>query len=280
MSTQITEEEKLALRFYLGDPAVAADGPYRGGPQAYNTINALLHPGFSNEMDKAAEGRQVVLEDAQQMESFLHLTVLIFSAMEKYRRQQKGRGNAAGWRVDRLSSLQQFVQDEGRIAGFFSCSREGLMPAYAHIKKNIVLLEVLAEEDAPYVDIADLLQSFYAKPEEAEVLFPPGTVICSMQALPISPREQEEYADLDGKPPAGKYRLHLARGTYPAVPEEELEQLLHDIAAQEGKAAQIMADIMRGRRPKPEDAVFYGEWKTEIRRYVGGYCHKILMQQE
>lgn len=276
--TAVTEEEKLALRFYLGDPQTAADGPYRGGPQAYNTINALLHPGFANEQDKAREGRTVHLEDAQQLDSYLRLCTFIFSAMNKFRHQHAGEA-PTGWRVDRLSSLQRFLQDGRRIAGFFSCSSRGWMSSYAHVKKQAVLLEAVPDAAAPYVDIAALLKDFYAKPEEAEILFPAGTAIAAVQELPLTAQEKALYTDMDGQPPVGRYRLQLTAGEYPAVPDAELAEIHGRILSAQPQASAVMDAVMNGRMPDRRQAAFYEEWKADIRRYIGGVYHKILKQE-
>ena len=124
----ITQEEELAVRFYMGDPAAVRSGIWRGGPAAYNTINALLHPGSSNERDKAAEGRHFGIEDKAMLEEYMQLIVCVFSAMVKYRnavQDTSGGGQLISWRIDRASSLESFAADGGLIAGFFRLKSYG-----------------------------------------------------------------------------------------------------------------------------------------------------------
>ena len=62
----LTTYELDCIRFYMGDPEIVNRGDFRGGPKAYNTINAFLHDGIQNEIDKVSEGKMIEIYDAAQ----------------------------------------------------------------------------------------------------------------------------------------------------------------------------------------------------------------------
>ncbi len=275
----LTEDELTAVRFYMGDPLTAQEGPYRGGPKAYNTINALLHPGTYNERDKAKEGRVVELEDADQLKSYIRLIVLIYKAMVKYRdfeRTEDGRagGTAAGrtlFRIDRVSSLEHFMEGGRRIAGFFSTCKRGFLPQYARSKSGIVLLEAVCECSVPYLDFEDIFKDYYAKPEEAEIMLPFGAVIKSCVNLPLTDEEKEIYTDINGQPAKGKCRLKLSapvvENGIPAMERDRLYRLVSgdDTVSRIRKSMEIMS---LGRSLTEEDENFYCQWKQRLLRYI------------
>jgi|GEM_PF-1771869 len=275
---EITEEESLAVRFYMGDPQAVSSGPWRGGGDAYNTINALLHPGFANELDKAREGRAFGLEDPRQLKDYLRLIMLIFSAMEKYRRAHGSRAAGKTCRIDRLSSLKRFEAENGVISGFFSTCRYGFLPRYARQKAGIVLLEVTRDPQVPYLDFSELFAQLYAKPEEAELLIPFGTVIEDCERLEMSPEEEKIYADMNGSPPRGKYLLSLRRGDYRALSDEECREKYEYITSGSSfaRAAGCMSALCRNIMPDEQEAAFYGKWKSCIADYTAAAADRIL----
>ena len=78
MEIHFTKEEIDAIKFYLGDEEIVHKNVYRGGGEAYQTINALLNYGVRNEMDKALEGKVVEIYDVQHLKSYLELIKLVF----------------------------------------------------------------------------------------------------------------------------------------------------------------------------------------------------------
>lgn len=268
----LTKEEDEAVRFYMGDPEIVQSGCYRGGPEAYNTINALLHPGCGNEMDKAAEGRTIELFDAEHLKSYLRLIRLITGAMARYRDACISDPDHLhpAFRIDRASSLERYMES-GVIYGFFSACREGFLPQYARKKEQIVMLQVEREDDLPYLDFAKLFGDLYAKPEEAEILMPYGARIAKLEPLPLSEDDRLIYADRSGNPPCGKYRMLLAkapaRGTDPAA----LKAL--EAAATDDKAVARMALVMQKlsrRQPLTEaETEDYSKWKCQVMEIVG-----------
>lgn len=273
MNIEITDREWLAARFYMGDPAAAAEGAFRGGPKAYNTINALLHPGTENEEDKAKEGRVICLEDAAHLKSYLQIMVDVFLTMEKYRRLKSGTGQSrTTYRIDRASSLERFLRNEGSVYGFFSTCKYGFLPEYAHAKADIVLLEVERDESVPWLDFEEALGQKYAKPQEAEILLPFGMEICRREQIDISGVEKEQYTDLHGRPPCAKWHLTMTMPEFPVVSDEELRALYEAVTGEAAvnRIRRGMEKLSAGKTLTPEENSFYSIWKEQLRRWLYG----------
>lgn len=267
----LSEEELLAVRFYMGDPEVAENGPYEGGPEAYNTINALLHPGSANEQDKAREGRVIMLTGVNHLKSYLRLIELVYHAMEKYRRYRLENDTASvTFRLDRLSSLQRFEADHHRVSGFFSTCKRGFLPEYAHKKADIVMLETERDSSVPFLDFEDIFADCYAKPEEAEILLPFGMYIDQMTPLPLSEEECTQYHDINGQPPVGKWRLHMTMDQWPQMDGEKRQQL-YQLVTDEKTVSRAMACMDRltaGKVLADDEEVFYETWKVQLQQYI------------
>ena len=98
------------------------------------------------------------------------------------------------------------------VQGFYSTCKWGFLEEYAHSKENIVLLEIHRDENVPYLDFEKIFESFYAKPQEAEILLPFHTRIKSVNKIQMSNEEKEKYVDKNGNPPIGKYAVTLVSG--------------------------------------------------------------------
>lgn len=276
----ITAEELMSVRFYMGDAQVVESGRFKGGPEAYNTINALLHPGTGNEKDKAMEGREIMLEDADHLKSYLQLILDIYSAMEKYRRAHLTEADEKQltYRIDRAASLIRFEQDKHRIAGFFSTCKRGFLSEYAAAKAKIVLLEVQRDASVPYLDFEELFGDRYAKPEEAEILLPSGMIIENMEPVELSQQEQESFKDMNGNPPVGKWRLHLSMGQMPELAPETLDELYEKVTepAVIEKVKAAMKLLTEGRSLSLEEEQFYCVWKLRLQYYIAGSIREKL----
>lgn len=288
LSGILNEEELMAIRFYMGDPEVAENGPYEGGTEAYNTINALMHPGSANERDKVREGRVIMLTGVDHLKSYLDIILNIYSAMEKYRRYcldewnggQRGstrmseQHEAMGitYRIDRLASLQRFEEDHHRVAGFFSTCKRGFLPEYSHKKADVVMLEVGRDGSVPFLDFEDIFEEYYAKPEEAEILLPFGMIIDRMESVTVTTQEAELYRDINGQPPAGKWRLHMIMEPWPEVNEEKLQKFYQAVTEEETvrRVMTCMDLLTAGKDLTDDEEVFYGMWKAQLKQYVMG----------
>lgn len=270
----ISEKELLAIRFYMGDMDIVNSGRFQGGPKAYNTINALLHPGTGNEKDKAWEGRVIEIENSDHLKSYIELILDIYTAMEKYRRAHAANPDKTPgtYRIDRASSLIRFEQNHHMVAGFFSTCKWGFIPEYAHTKANIVLLEVWRDETVPFLDFSELFGKAYAKPEEAELLLPFGIELQNMEPLPMTEQELRDYTDINGNPPRGKWRIHLTVGQMPEVPQEILDELYTDITREETvfKIKDCMAKLSDRKSLTLDEEQFYCTWKIQLHQYIGG----------
>ncbi len=80
---QLTEYELDCIRFYMGDPEIVNRGDFRGGPKAYNTINALLHDGIQNELDKIRDKKPIEILDGEHLRNYVDLIGTIYGAMQK-----------------------------------------------------------------------------------------------------------------------------------------------------------------------------------------------------
>ena len=269
MDIGISEREQLAVRFYMGDPAAVQSGICRGGGQAYNTINALLHPGSANEEDKVREGRKLILEDADHLKEYLAVILDVYSAMCRYRNAHAGEPDRKSYRIDRKSSLDRFIADQGVIAGFFSSCRWGFLPQYAHKKAGIVLLEIPRSPEVPYLDFSDLFGDLYAKPEEAEVLLPYGAVMSRISPVPLTEEEKQIYTDLHGEPPAGKWEILVEPGIR-CREAAASETLFWWVTAPEQvqNAIACLQRIREGEKLSEEMQVFYNAWKRKLQAYI------------
>ena len=281
MSLVITNEELDAIRFYIGDIELAKKNVYRGGDKAYQTINALLNYGYRNEIDKAKEGKIVELYDSDHLKSYLKLIILVFSASLKYRNIIKDKDKyMSSYRVDRASSLDEFINNNNTIEGFFSTCKYGLLPQYAHTKKDIVLLEVIRDSKTPYIDYQDLLGVNYSKPEEAEILIPFGTCISHAKNVPLTNVEKEKYYDLNGNMPRGKWIIKLTEGNYDLLDENIEEEYYNYICNEQvvSKIIKTMKKLTLSKRLNKDEKEFYTEWKKKLIAYINSCSEKLRIK--
>ena len=282
MGNRITYGEIDAIKFYLGDKQIVEDEVYRGGPKAYNTINALLNLGTRNEEDKAKEKKVVEIYDVDHLKSYINLIIDVFSASIKYRdNTQDNISNNTSYRVDRLSSFEAFVGNKDhKIEGFFSTCKNGLLPQYANSKQDIVLLEVVRDQSVPYLDFQELLKDFYSKPEEAEILVPFGTKIEEYYEVPLTSEEMEIYKDKNGNAPRHKYIIKLTQGDYEEV-SSGLEEYYYNYLTNDDRLAHII-DSMKlrtsGKELSDYEKEIYFEWKEVFNRFINSRAAKLIKE--
>lgn len=262
----ILPEELDAIRFYMGDPATVAAGTYRGGPKAYNTINALLYTGIRNELDKIREGKRIEILDPEHLDSYISLILHICSAMKKYV-EKGGNSGLCTYRVDRDSAVAAMGK-KGYIEGFYSTCKWGFLKEYAATKENVVLMEIRREASLPYLDFQGLFKNAYAKPEEAEILLPPWARVKSMDEIPLTQEEKADYLDRNGVPPLRKVRICLGTPDRSAWQEAAADRL--NITAREsvGRVAACLESLNRGELPGEEELEFYCQWKKALHNYI------------
>ncbi len=282
MNNNITNEEINAIMFYLGDKKIVEQLIYRGGPKAYNTINALLNLGTRNEEDRAKENKIVEIYDAEHLKSYIFLIINIFKASLKYRNSMEyDKSKSTSYRIDRLSSFKTFITNKDhRIEGFFSTCRNGLLPQYANSKQDIVLLEVVRDPSVPYLDFQDLLDNYYSKPEEAEILIPFGTKIANYYEVALSEEEIELYKDKNGAAPKHKYVVELTQGEYEEI-FSELEEYYYNYLTNEDRLSHIinsMRLIFGGKELSACERDIYLEWKEIFNSFINSKIAKLIKE--
>ena len=270
----ITECELDCIKFYMGDPELVDSGLFRGGPKAYNTINALLHKDFADEMEKIAEGKVIELLDAAHLKQYLSLIHSIYRAMLKYQ-EEYADSPLVTYRVDRAPAVLR-IMEEKEIEGFYSTCKYGYLEEYAHTKTNIVLLEIHRKKEVPYLDFEELLQDFYAKPQEAEILLPFHAFVERIEQMELSKEELRIYTDMHGNPPAGKYRLWIDAPDFKGDVETALtkDRLFEQVTDEKTveRVQKCMKILMNREQLKESDTVFYKEWKERLQQYLFAVC--------
>ncbi len=264
MTHMIDDSMLDCIRFYMGDPEIVRRGDFRGGPKAHNTINALLNHGIRNELDKLREGRTIEIYDRAHLVQYLNVIAAIDRAM---RCTDSPSVQTVAWRVDRLSAVRMLTE-QGKTEGFYSTCKRGFLPDYAHTKADVALLEIVRAPEVPCLDFELLFGADYAKPEEAEILLPFGAVVRQAEELPLTPVEREQFTDLHGQPPKGKYRLYLGMSQAEAVYESP-DALWHEITAEDTvQQVKHCLTLLRNTGALPSvELTFYCGWKDKIRRY-------------
>ena len=257
---QLTDFELDCIRFYMGDPEIVARGDYLGGPKAYNTINALLHEGIVNELDKIADGKPIEVLNQKHLKQMIILIQTIDDAMKKVK---NSKSPLVTYRVDRISEIES-IKERKRIEGFYSTCKAGFLSEYAKTKQNVVLMEIEREPDVPFLDFEELFQNRYAKKEEAEILLPFDCEVKQLRQLKCSAEEKERYRDLNGNVPCGKYALLIGKRKEDSQTEKKsLEELVKEDNAQ--KINQLLQKLTKGKALNEEEKQFYVNWKKELK---------------
>lgn len=263
----LTIYELDCIRFYMGDPKIVNRGDFRGGPKAYNTINALLHDGIQNEMDKINEGKKIDIYDVEHLKSYISLIATIYLAMEKYSKMNQN-PHLTTYRVDRFSEIAGLMEQK-RIEGFYSTCKWGFLKEYANTKANVVLLEIVREKNVPYLDFECLFAEYYAKPQEAEILLPFDAGVKCIEQATLTEEEKKTYRDVNGEEPRGKYRIFLGE-----------EKVLLDEVDYKMDACGIIEDevvvrvqnclekLSEHRVLNKEEFQFYTDWKKKLKQYI------------
>lgn len=247
------------IRFYMGDPDVQNE--FRGGLKAYNTINVLLHKGIQNELDLISENRVIEIYDKDHLKQYLDLIIRIYKSMIQYLNEFEN-NHLITYKIDRYSTIIQ-MKESNQIEGFFSTCKYGYLEEYAHIKKDVILLEIIRDSNIPYLDFECLFNDKYAKSKEAEILIPFDTKISLIEELECSKEEKELYYDMEGNKPLGKYRIHLVNGDIKTQKIEESE-ILKDVE----HVQSCISNLMEHKELNQEDLEFYIKWKDDLKNYL------------
>ncbi len=266
LKEELSLYELDCIRFYMGDPAIVNRGDFRGGPKAYNTINALLHDGIQNELDKIRDGKPIEIFDANHVESYMSLISSIYLAMEKYCCYNQNT-HLTTYRVDRFSEIAG-LKEKRILEGFYSTCKRGYLSEYANTKSDIVLLEILRQEDVPYLDFECLFSDYYAKPQEAEILLPFEARVSQIEEVPLTEAETESYRDMNGNPPIGKYKVLIENNPTFIIEETAMKdcEILSDETVL--RVRKFLKKLTEHDKIKIEEIDFYTNWKRNVKLHI------------
>lgn len=253
----MTDNEKKALRFYIGD--VSGSDKFYGDPKAYVTINSLFFPGISTEMLRAAEGKPLNPEIPADMPRLLDFFGNLFSAFGKC-----SVGAAETWRVERYSDYL-LMADTGATVSLTSTSKAGFLGSYRD-RLGISLMRFSLAEGSPAIDVADVLD-FYAKPEEAEILLPPFMNL-ELKSLPMTERELS-VTDSQNQPPK-IYCEAVYTGEMADFDEADCTPLEDNISA-----VNLLRKISSGQKPEENEVRSYCLWKKAL----AGHLRRMLADE-
>ncbi len=259
---KLSQFELDCIRFYMGDLEIVNRGDFLGGAKAYNTINALLHEGIINELDKIKENKPVEIYNQVHLQQIVSIIQTIDQAMSKCSFENSP---CVTYRVDRMSEADAMLKEK-RIEGFYSTCKYGYLEEYAKTKQNLVLMEIRRDKDVPILDFEELFQSSYAKKEEAEILLPYDCVVKSICLVECSEHEKKQYLDMNGKPPCAKAIVNLGKRIETMKNEEVIlmSELVNDENAD--RISRILKQLTENHSISNQDEQFYLDWKKKLKK--------------
>ena len=260
----MTEKELNAILFYMGDQETVDKQIYRGGNKAYNTINALLHKGIQNEIDLFKENRNIEIYDSEHLKSYIELILDIYYAMTKSKQTNE---YLTTYKIDRYSTIEN-LKKNGIIEGFFSTCKYGYLEEYAHIKKDVILLEIIRNIDVPNLDFEEIFKDKYSKSNEAEILIPFNTNIESIKEVELTNEEKIKYTDMNNNPPVGKYILTLSK---PNLNYDTYERINYNYLISDDTVDRVkncLIEIKNTYSLNNENLEFYCNFKDKLHAYL------------
>lgn len=251
MVNSLTESEKKALRFYIGD--VSGNDSFYSDPKAYVVINSLFFPDISTETARANEGKFLnpeIISDVPRLISFFDS---LFSVFRKSRLTE----NITTYRVERMADYQ-LCRERSQTVSLTSTSTAGFLREYQN-RIGIALMRFNIPKGAHCIDVAETL-SYYAKPEEAEILLPPFMNI-TIKEISLTDTEML-ILDSDGNPPCISCTAETA----------DISQYKYDIPAVDyegAKAGQRIYKALNEKNiPEKEDIEIYSQWKKDLQKIL------------
>lgn len=243
----LTENEKNALRYYIGD--VSGNDPFYGDSKAYITLNSLFFPNIYTEKARTAEGKflnpTVIADIPRLMGCFESL----FSAFSKSAIDK----NVSVYRVERMADFLLCCQNSATIS-LTSTSTAGFLNSYRD-RRGIALLKFRLPVGINCIDIARTLDN-YSKPDEAEILLPPFMSI-NITEKTLSNSELN-ITDIDGMPPEISCEINPI-GISPC------DTKIPDLPSKGELAGQrVYAALNSHVIPNEEDIALYSEWKMTL----------------
>lgn len=256
--TNLTENEIRAVKFYIGDCAglTPETDPFWGDPKAYLVLNSLFFDGIRTEQARIAEGKFLNPEIVADPERLQHLLCDLLSVFRKSRNPEW----RTVYRVERFQDFQEMLKT-GRTISFTSTSQGGFLDAYRD-RAGIALLHIEIEPGTPCIDMQEFLGTDYAKPEESEILLPPGVTL-QFEKISLSDPERQ-ILDSENNPPVCAYQIRT--GDFVGLKSSrESGDLKHP------KNCDISDIYHKLNNQEPltsEEIMCYTDWKRELIRDV------------
>lgn len=200
---EFTDGEIKALRAYIGEDVGYSF--YPGNDMLYSITNAMFKAGRTlGETSAGWKHADAVIAILNNPEEFMGFSENLISLLHKY-------GKTINEHIDvvRSEPNAQFILKEGMTKSFLSTAKGGEeLTSFKRDTKDSLMVRV--ENGVDFVDVAELLQDDYSKPDEREVLIAPFTPF-SFEIL-----EQHEYKSDDPlmnnwSCMVGKYKISINR---------------------------------------------------------------------
>ena len=212
----------------------------------YIKLNALFFPGIATETARAAEGKYLnpaIIEDTDRLTGIL--SALLSSFRESYLNAP-----VTTFRVERISDYR-LMEERGQTVSFTSTSTAGFLSSYTD-RSGIALMEFRLVPGVPCLDIANVLPE-YAKPEEAEILLPPGAPL-ELTEIPLT-QEQLTMTDRDGLPP------QISVIVVPKAGQNRTNDCSTIPEGGEQAGIRVYKALNNRRTPAPDDIELFSRWK-------------------
>lgn len=251
MVNSLKESEKKALRFYIGD--VQGNDSFYSDPKAYVVINSLFFPDISTETARASEGKYLNPEIIADVPRLLSFFESLFSVFRKSQLTE----DMTTYRVERMSDYR-LCRERSQTVSMTSTSTAGFLREYQD-RKGIALMRFNIPKDSHCIDVAETL-SYYAKPQEAEILLPPFMNV-TIKEKSLTDAEML-ILDSDGCPPQISCNVETM----------DISQYTHDISDIDYRGAEAGQRIYNALNekniPEKEDIEIYSHWKKDLQKIL------------
>lgn len=259
---KLSAAEENALKFYIGD--TSGNHPFYSDRKAYVTLNSLFFPDIHTETARASEKKYLNPEIIADTKRLLDFFESLFSVFSKSALKE----NIITYRVER-SADYKLCREKSRTVSMTSTSSAGFLSSYRD-RRGIALMKFSLSAGTNCIDIADTL-SFYAKPEESEILLPPFMNI-KIKENDLTEKEKK-ILDSENNPPeiscsaeaagiekyGGKYSDLFSDGSVSGI--------------------RVYNALNSGRIPEKSDTELYSQWKKALQNNLHGMLSDFIHQQ-
>ncbi|MDE5855284.1 MAG: hypothetical protein K2H19_09545 [Ruminococcus sp.] len=252
---RLSPTEENALKFYIGD--TSGNHSFYGDKKAYLVLNSLFFPDIYTETARAYEKKYLNHEIISDTKRLLDFFEALFSVFSKSVLKE----NILTYRVER-SADYQLCHEKSCTVSMTSTSTAGFLDSYSD-RHGITLMRFSLMEGTNCIDIANTL-SYYAKPEESEILLPPFMMLDIKETDLL--KEEIKILDSQNNPPEISCSVK-------ALGIEKYSGKYTDLYP-EGSTAGIRVynALNSGKLPEKSDTELYSHWKTVLQNNL----HKML----